>query len=112
MWTVTVDDIPVPSVVGTTTICSGQSTTLTASGGNAYEWSGGTVGNNPSLTVDPATTTTYTVKVTNANGCSATKDVTVTVIPQPVITVTGNTIVCAGGSTTLTASCPNAVSYS
>ncbi|MCB9071529.1 MAG: PKD domain-containing protein [Prevotellaceae bacterium] len=112
MWTVTVDDIPVPSIVGSTTICAGASTTLTASGGNAYEWSGGAVGNNASLTVTPATTTTYTVKVTNANGCFATKDVTVTVIPQPVITVTGNTNVCAGGSTTLTASCPNAVSYS
>ncbi|HRS68070.1 MAG TPA: PKD domain-containing protein [Paludibacteraceae bacterium] len=112
MWTVTVDDIPVPSVVGTTTICSGQSTTLTASGGTSYEWSGGAVGYNAEMKVTPLTTTTYTVKVTNANGCSATKDVTVTVIPEPVITVTGNTNVCAGGSTTLTASAPNAVSYS
>ena len=109
--TLTVDPIPTPIVVGKTSICAGESTTLIASGGNSYEWSGGATGNNAMLTVTPTTTTTYTVKVTNANGCFATKDVTVVVNPLPVITIIGNTTVCAGGSTTLTASAADAVTY-
>jgi hypothetical protein len=57
------------------TIQQGNSTTLTASGGSSYIWSNGaTVG---STTVSPTQSTTYTVTVTDANGCTATDNVTV-----------------------------------
>lgn len=68
-------------------ICSGQSVTLTASGGNSYAWAGGP--NNAVKVVSPTSTTTYTVTVTDFNGCTDTESVTVTVqqpLAPPVIT--------------------------
>ena len=65
------------------TICAGESVTLTGSGagtGGSYSWTGG-VSNGVSFT--PTATTTYTVTGTDANGCSATDQVTVTVNPLP-----------------------------
>ena len=45
-------------------ICEGESTVLTASGGDDYLWSTGET--TPSITVYPDTTTTYTVVVSNS----------------------------------------------
>lgn len=64
------------------TICSGQSTTLTASGADTYTWSPATglsSTTGPTVIANPTTTTTYTVTGTDVNGCSSTTTVTVTV---------------------------------
>jgi len=64
------------------TICSGQSTTLTASGASTYVWSPATglsSTTGATVTASPTTTTTYTVTGTDVNGCTATSNVTVTV---------------------------------
>jgi hypothetical protein len=66
----------------------------------AYSWSNGAT--TPSITVSPAQTTTYTCTVT-ANGQSCSSSQTISVIPAPLITAANNTL-CAGASTTLTAS--------
>lgn len=49
----------------------------------------------------PTQTTTYTVAATDGRGCTGTASVTVTVDKLP--DVTGNTIICSGSSTVLTA---------
>lgn len=80
------------SITGTTTLCLGNSATLTATGGTlsagaAYEWGTGTVGSNiitgqtaASLSITPATTTTYWVRRTNVSPClGVTSAATVTV---------------------------------
>ncbi len=92
-------------------ICTGASTTLTASGATNYSWSGGLGTANP-LTVTPASTTIYTVTGTSA-GCSGTANVTINLNPNPTIgvTATANPI-CAGTSTTLTASGASVYSWS
>ncbi len=49
----------------------------------SYEWfddNGQSVGNTASINVCPSTTTTYTVVATDANGCTASDDVTICVI--------------------------------
>ena len=104
--TLTVKTLPTASITGNTTICEGQSTTLTATGGNSYSWSTGST--NSSISVNQSGL--YTVTATNTDGCSASTSTTVTVNPLPSITISGNTTVCQGSSTTLTAS--GADSYS
>jgi gliding motility-associated-like protein len=85
-------------------LCIGQSATLTATvtGGTpayTYNWS-------PSgPAVSPVTTTTYTLSVTDANGCvSATQTVTVNVHPPLSVTASGGGTTCTGTTVTLTAS--------
>jgi gliding motility-associated-like protein len=100
--TVTVFSYPSVSISGNNPICQGQSLTLTASGANNYQWSGGTSGTTSSVTISPSATTGYTV--TSVNGvCSDSAFATVQVNPLPVINISGSTTVCEGQSTMLTA---------
>src|SRR6185369_142364 len=79
--------------------------------GTSYVWSPAIgVGAGPHV-VSPTTTTSYTVTVTDINGCSSTSSITITVNPLPTagITETDNSgttsddnIICNGGSATLT----------
>ena len=87
-------------------ICAGQSTTLTATGGLTYTYTGsGQTLTGATVTVSPTATTTYTVTGTTAGGCSSTSTVTVNVNPTPVITAGASVAaVCAGQSATLAAS--------
>ena len=60
-------------------ICYGDSTNLTGSGGVSYIWS--TIEITATITVSPAITTTYTLTVTGSNGCTASDNVVVNVVP-------------------------------
>ncbi|MEO8762592.1 MAG: PKD domain-containing protein, partial [Bacteroidia bacterium] len=89
--------------VNNPTVCIGQTTTLTASGANTYTWSTGAT--TPTTTVNPVSTTVYTVNANNSNGCPAVQN-TATVIASPALTISvtpTNTTICQGKSTTLTA---------
>ncbi|MBL7814127.1 MAG: T9SS type A sorting domain-containing protein [Saprospiraceae bacterium] len=102
------------SIGGTTIICNGNSTTLTVQGGSAgtgavAEWftgsCGGTsAGTGNSITVSPTQTTTYFVRYSGI--CNTTTCVSVTVTVKTLSTaptsITGNTDICSGTSTTLT----------
>ncbi len=66
-----------------TSLCSGGSTELTASGADSYTWSpaGGLSATDTSrVTATPAATTTYTVTGSLANGCRASANATVTIV--------------------------------
>jgi gliding motility-associated-like protein len=69
------------------TICVGQQVTLSGSGAGVvgYAWDNGVTNNTP---FTPVATTTYTVTGTDANGCIATDQVTVTVNPGLTVNVT------------------------
>ena len=97
---VNVAPTPTPTILGSTTICQGQTTTLTANGGNSYLWSNGSTTNS----VNVSQSGVYTVTATNAEGCSATTNVTITVNPLPNVNITGNSSFCQGDNVTLTAS--------
>ncbi len=107
----TVSVIPMSSiaVAGNTLICYGNTTTLTTSGVGTCTWSTGYIGN--ALTVTPLTSINYTVTSSVSGSCNNVSTVSVTVIPQPVITVTDGTI-CAGNSFTLSPSGANTYTYS
>jgi hypothetical protein len=103
---VTVNPVFAISLSSNTSICSGQSTTLNASGSASYSWSPATglnttTGN--SVVASPVSTTTYTVTGTQ-NGCTSTSQVTVTVNPLPAISVSSaSTSICAGQNILLAA---------
>jgi hypothetical protein len=119
---VTVTENPLPSLgseivesSGTTSgdgiICAGDGASITIYGGTTYLWSTGDVSS--TIFVTPASTTSYTVTVTDALGCTNTAVETITVNPLPTASITiaetsGTTandgIICAGASATLTAS--------
>ena len=86
-----------------TTICQGQTSSLSATAQNGvppytFTWTPGSVTGSP-VTVSPINTTTYTVNATDACGDIASATTTVSV--NPVSTITGNTQVCQGNTTTL-----------
>ncbi len=103
--TVSVDALAIPSMTVATSsasICSGNSTTLTASGATNYTWTSG--GNTSTEVVSPATTTTYTV-TGEATGCSSTATVSIDVTSTPTVAAAAsNATICTGSSATLTAS--------
>jgi len=66
------------------TICNGNSTTLTVDGASTYTWSNGLMSGMP-LTVNPTITTTYSVTGTDVNNCTNTANAVVTVNPSPTI---------------------------
>lgn len=84
-------------------ICTGDNTTLTASGATTYNWDNG-IGAGASHTISPVVTTTYTVTGTDANGCVNTDQVTVMVNPLPNVDAGLDVTLCNGDNTTLTAS--------
>lgn len=86
--TVTVNPLPNANTGADQQVCEGSSVTLTASGGGTYSWNTG--GTTATINETPASTTTYSVTVTDANGCSASDEVQVTVNPIPVVTISSN----------------------
>jgi hypothetical protein len=88
------------------TICAGASTSVTASGTGTIEWFDGTnsLGTTASVNVSPTVTTVYDATLTDANGCTDTKQVTVSVNALPAVSAGSNTGLCIGSSKTLAAS--------
>ncbi len=103
---ITATVIPVPIVTINPlnpVICAGQSVTLTAAGGNGYNWVGPNItsgANTASMTCNPAVTSTYTVTTTGI--CPGTATMTVVVNPLPVITL-ASAAICNGDTAMLVA---------
>lgn len=108
-----INNAPNASAGNNATICAGNTTQLNATGGVSYAWN-----NNASLSAtnisnpiaSPTVNTTYTVTVTDANGCSASSQVTVNVNALPNASAGGAVTICAGGTTQLNAT--GGVNYS
>lgn len=105
--TIVKNNLPIPVITGNGTICDGQNGTLTASGGVTYNWS-----NNVSTPViHPSIAGTYTVTVTDANGCSALVSTDITVNQPPIVSIIGDTTFCQGNSIILAANGTDGVTY-
>ncbi|MCW3078235.1 MAG: conserved repeat domain protein [Bacteroidetes bacterium] len=109
--TKTLTVVPVPTLSAsssTTSVCAGNSLTLTASGASTYTWNPGNI-SGTSVTVSPTITTTYTV-IGSSGTCTSSAVVSVTVNNAPAITANASpSAICPGNSSTLTAS--GALSY-
>lgn len=92
---------PIIVALGPTTICDGESVTLSAPAGYAgYVWNNGQTTRN----ILVSTAGNYFVTVTDANGCTSapSNTITVSVIPQPDADAGSNASICAGSNYTIT----------
>ncbi|MEZ4827606.1 MAG: T9SS type A sorting domain-containing protein [Bacteroidia bacterium] len=80
-----VNPIPTPAVAGDSAVCEGTTATLTASGGDVYEWSTGET--TASITPTVTGLTTYFVTVSDSIGCGAQDSISVDVIPAPTVSI-------------------------
>lgn len=114
---ITVLELPAANAGADISICQGNSTTLGASGGIIYAWTPTTSLSDPSIfnpVASPATTTTYTVTVTDASGCASSDSVKVTVnaFPLPTINAGTSLAICAGESANLSVTGANTYLWS
>src|SRR3989344_5207470 len=86
--TVLVNPLPIINAGPNQTICSESSVILEASGAVTYFWDNGITDGVP---FQPATTGTYTVMGTDANGCQALDAVTISIEPPVDVNFTVNT---------------------
>lgn len=107
---VVVNQSPVADAGLNTSVCSGGCTNLTGTGGVTYTWMPGNL-SGPTVNVCPPGNTTYTLYITDSNGCSDSDMVTIN-ISNPSVTASPSVSVCNGNSTILVASGPGGQTYS
>lgn len=99
---------PLPNVNAGTdqSICLNKTVQLQATGASTYTWSPSTglsCTNCANPIASPTTTTAYTVTGTDANGCTNTDQVNVTVKPLPTIVASNDTAICIGDTIQISA---------
>ena len=90
---------PTPAITGVLSFCTGSSTILSASTYSAYVWSTGA----STQTITVNTAATFTVTVTDANGCKASISATTLLFALPNPVITGSSTICNGSTNILDA---------
>ncbi|WP_139256526.1 hypothetical protein, partial [Flavisolibacter ginsengisoli] len=104
-YLVTVNPTPECSITGNNVICAGQTASFTASGGTTFAWTGPGGFTATGATISGLTVAgTYTVTVSSGENCTSTCTRELTVNPLPECSITGNNVICAGQTTSFTAS--------
>jgi hypothetical protein len=106
----TVNPNPTVSITGTTAICFGKTSTLTAAGASSYSWSTGST--NTVISLSPNTSTNYSVTGNFATGCKSSQTLSLTVYSNPTVITSGNSIICSGDTTVLFATGASSYSWS
>lgn len=107
--TVVVNALPIAVAGNNSPICEFQNLNLTSGGGVDYDWIGPVGYNvvntqNPTIVAAPiASSGTYTVTVTDVNGCSATATTIVVINSNLVFNAGSNSPICSGAAINLTA---------
>lgn len=95
----TVNPQPEVSINGPSSFCQGDSIPLVVEGASSYVWNN----NVRDSIINVVSAGIYSVTGTDANGCKNTAMKMVTMNPLPTPTIIGNSQVCSGTSTTVTA---------
>ena len=106
--------LPSPVIAATAsslTICQGQSTSLSALGGSSFNWAHGALGS--PVTVNPNSTTVYTVTGVAPNGCSNQQTLAINVNALPTVSASASSYqTCRGNNVTLTGTGANSYQWS
>jgi gliding motility-associated-like protein len=97
-------------------LCAGQTLNLTASAGTSYAWNGpnGFTSTLQNPTINNAVVNnsgSYTVVVTNSNGCTNSTSLTVSINPNTPVTASSNSPICEGDNLTMNASAGSSYSW-
>lgn len=104
---------PQPTITisaSSSTLCQNSNVTLTASGAITYTWS--TLALSNPIVVTLSSSTCYSVVGTNASGCTSGAVKCLTVIANPVVTISGSSTICPNSSAVLNASGASTYSWS
>jgi len=105
MVNINVVDGTFASITGNDEVCEGETLSLTAFGGSTYSWSPvtGIIGspNQSAIEVQPTSTITYTVTVSDVSGCNDTETITINVNSPPTVDAGSFINICEGGSVDL-----------
>ncbi len=91
--------LPIANITGDTVLCQGEVGMLTSSNASSFSWSTGA--NTRSINVTESGT--YTVTLTNSSGCTNSASAFVQVYEQPQVHIFGDSVLCQGAQTVLTA---------
>jgi gliding motility-associated-like protein len=93
---------PTVTVNGPSPVCQGSLVTFSANGANSYTWNTGA--NTQSIqTIASSNTILSVTGFDAAHVCSNTQTISISVLPAPAISISGNTAICTGGTITLAA---------
>ena len=95
----TVHSNPTVNIGNDTAFCSGSSLTLNAGADYDYLWSSG----ESSQTIEVSTPNTYSVTITDVNGCTAMDNINITENINPIVDLGNDTAFCEGNSMSLDA---------
>lgn len=108
---VSVHSAPTVGIVGPNTACYGGDVVLMSTGtATHFLWSSGDTTAN--TTVNPMFSTTYSVVGYSDYGCTATASWYISVMPVPMVSISGDTLLCEGDTTVLTCSTANSYYWS
>jgi hypothetical protein len=93
-----VNDLPTVSAGSDQTVCQDATVTLLGQGADSYSWDNG-VSNNVAFVA--TNTTTYTVIGTDANGCTNTDQIVLSVNALPSVNAGADVVICIGETATL-----------
>ncbi|MEZ4883146.1 MAG: proprotein convertase P-domain-containing protein [Chitinophagales bacterium] len=104
---IVVNDPPTATANSNSPVCENETINLTSSGGTSYIWGGPNSfsfnGQNPNIAnTQMVNAGTYTVTVTDGNGCSDTAETTVVVTVGATATAGSNSAICVGEAINLT----------
>lgn len=100
---VIVNSLSTLTISPSSSLCLGTAASLSVSGSPSYTWSPSTslsssIGS--TVVANPTVTTTYTV-IAGVGSCTNSAVTTVSVLPNPTLSISASTIMCSGNATTL-----------
>ena len=98
--TISVNPTPTISISSGSVICKGSSAIIIMNGANTYSWS--TAETTNSIVVTPSVSATYSCVGYSTKGCFKSASTSVTVNPNPSVTITSNTL-CVGNTISISA---------